>query len=141
MDRHIEWYDMLKRDGTRMYCPIPEAIKLDPVIKTYETGGSEGHLYVTRTPTFAGFKVGSTTQLVPRMYYYPQGTELLYCVKVDANLRQLEKEWITHLRRDDRVRLGRKREWFRGNHQVAIEVLHDMLRSHTGSHQTPTNSG
>lgn len=131
---------MLKRYGTRMYWPIPEAIKLDPVIKAYETGGSAGHLYVARTPTFTGFKVGSTTQLVPRMYYYPQGTELLYCVKVDANLRETEKEWIIRLRRDNRVRLGRKREWFRGNPQVAIEVLHDMLRSHTGPQQTPTNS-
>lgn len=127
MDRHIKWFEKLKIEKERLYFPIPEIFNMDPVIKSYEKGGDKGHLYIVKVPNEKGFKLGSTTQLIIRMYYYPIGTELLFCKKVDENLRKYEKKWICRLKRSKKFELYKGKEWFYGSHDYAIEILNDIL--------------
>lgn len=122
MDRHIEWFENIQKTGDRIYFPIPEMFNMDPIIKSYEKGGDTGHLYIVKVPNEKGFKIGSTTQLAIRMYYYPMGTELLFCKKVE-NLRKKERNWIKSLKKDERFNLYKGKEWFTGNYEDAIEYL------------------
>ena len=127
MDRHIKWFEKIKLEKERLYFPIPEIFHMDPVIKSYEKGGDKGHLYIVKVPNEKGFKIGSTTQLIIRMYYYPIDTELLFCKKVDENLRKHEKRWITVLKRSKKFELYKGKEWFYGAYECAIELLNDIL--------------
>lgn len=127
MERHIRWFEKIQIEKERLYFPIPDIFHMDPVIKSYEKGGDTGHLYVVKVPDDKGFKVGSTTQLLIRMYYYPIGTELLYCKKVECKLRKYEKEWIRRLKRSDNFELYKGKEWFYGSCEYAIEILNDIL--------------
>lgn len=127
MDRHIEWFERIQTSGERVYYPIPPILNIDPIVKPYTTGGDEGHLYIVRVPDSDNIKIGSTTQLVIRMYYYPVGTELLYCTKVSNKLRESEKKWINALKSDRRFEVAHGREWFYGSHLDAIDVLNDVI--------------
>lgn len=123
MERHVKWFENMKIKYERTYFPLPDMFHMDPVIKSYEKGGDEGHLYLVRVPDEKGFKIGSTTQLAIRMYYYPIGTELIFCIKLDTKLRDQEKIWISNLKKDKRFKLYKGREWFMGSCTDAIEVL------------------
>lgn len=127
MDRHIEWFERIHNRGERVYYPIPSILNIDPIVKSYTTGGDEGHLYIVRVPDSDTIKIGSTTQLVVRMYYYQVGTELLYCRKVPDKLRETEKKWIMSLKSDNRFKLAHGREWFYGSCSDAIDVLDEVI--------------
>jgi hypothetical protein len=127
MDRHIEWFESIQNSGERVYYPIPSILNIDPIVKSYTTGGDEGHLYIIKVPDDDAIKIGSTTQLVIRMYYYPIGTELLYCIKVPDRLRETEQKWIMSLKSDSRFNLAHGREWFYGSWADAIDVLNDVM--------------
>lgn len=129
MEKHIEWYEKIKNACIRTYFPIPDMFHIDPVVKSYIKGGCEGHIYIVKTPDDEndGFKIGSTTQLVIRMYYYPIGTELLFCKKVNENIRDYEKKCIRALKSDKRFKLRRGREWFKGSYEEAIKIVLQIL--------------
>jgi T5orf172 domain len=105
---------------------------LDPVIPPYMKFGQEGHLYIVKPPGLDEdqfvFKIGSTTQLLKRMYWYEPGTELVYSIYVKNSLRSLELRWIKELKRDARFKLVQGREYFHGSWEEAIKVL-DRMRS------------
>jgi len=126
MDRHIERYQTFIDSGERTL-PPPPILDMDPIIPPYIKYGQEGHLYIVKPPTYEEdqniFKVGSTTQLLKRMYWYEQGTELLYTIYTPTNLRIFEKNWITAIKRDNRFRLVKGREYFRGPWTEAIKLL------------------
>ena len=100
---------------------------LDPVIPPYMKFGQEGHLYVVKPPgqdvyEFQ-FKIGSTTQLLKRMYWYEPGTELMWTIYVPKDLRILEKNWIRSIKRDPRFTLVKGREYFSGSWEEAVKLL------------------
>jgi len=94
MDRHIERFQKFQESGERIL-PPPVIYDLDPIIPPYIKFGQEGHLYIVKPPGLDEdvhiFKVGSTTQLIKRMYWYEPGTELLYAIYVPDDLRRTEK--------------------------------------------------
>jgi len=139
MDRHLKWYENIKIKYERTYFPIPEMLHIDPFVKSYSKGGDEGHLYIVKLPHENGFKIGSTTQLIIRMYYYPIGTELLFCIKVESNLRREEKTWIKNLKKDKRFKLYKGREWFIGSHTEAIDILQKSIARHNVGPLVTTN--
>ena len=107
--------------------PPPPMYDLDPVIPPYMKFGQEGHLYVVKPPgqdvyEFQ-FKIGSTTQLLKRMYWYEPGTELMWTIYVPKDLRILEKNWIRSIKRDPRFTLVKGREYFSGPWQEAVKLL------------------
>ena len=69
------------------------------------------------------FKIGSTTQLLKRMYWYEPGTELMWATYVPKDLRILEKNWTRSIKRDPRFRLVKGREYFHGPWQQAVKLL------------------
>ena len=132
MDRHVEWFEKIKTQNERIYFPIPDMFHIDPIVKMYKKGGDEGHLYIVKVPDEKGFKIGSTTQLGIRMYYYPIGTELLFCKKVDERLRKHEQRWIRILKTDTkRFKLVKGREWFSGNYEDAIDIVLNFIKTYT----------
>ena len=100
---------------------------MDPVIPPYEKFGQEGHLYAVKPPgqdiDQRVFKVGSTTQLLKRLYWYEPGTELMWTIYVPNNLRILEKKWIEAVKRDQRFKLVKGREYFDGPWEEAVKIL------------------
>ena len=107
--------------------PPPPMYDLDPVIPPYMKFGQEGHLYVVKPPgqdvyEFQ-FKIGSTTQLLKRMYWYEPGTELMWTIYVPKDLRILEKNWIRSIKRDPRFTLVKGREYFSGSWEEAVKLL------------------
>jgi len=101
-------------------------LDLDPVIPPYEKFGNEGHLYIVKPPQEPGdslFKVGSTTQLLKRMYWYEPGTELLFSIYVPEKLRIMERQWIHELNKDPRFTRVKGREYFTGSWEDAMKVL------------------
>jgi hypothetical protein len=135
MERHVKWFEKIQTQKERTYYPIPDMFHIDPIVKMYNKGGDEGHLYIVKIPEQKGFKIGSTTQLGIRMYYYPIGTELLFCKKVDENLRKHEKRWIRILKNDKNFKLIKGKEWFSGNYEHAIDILLNFLKTYTYEYQ------
>ena len=85
MERHVERLTKFQETGERIL-PPPPIFDLDPIIPPYQKFGEVGHLYIVRPPgqepdEFV-FKIGSTTQLLKRMYWYEQGTELLFSILI-----------------------------------------------------------
>lgn len=126
MEQHIERFQKFKETGERLL-PPPAIFDLDPVIPPYIKFGQEGHLYIVRPPGLDEeqyiFKLGSTTQLLKRMYWYEQGTELLYAIYVPKNLRLIEKSWIKALNRSEKFTLVKGREYFKGSWKDAIHLM------------------
>ena len=94
MNRHVERLALFQSSGKRLL-PPPPILDLDPIIPPYEKFGEEGHLYIVKPPQEPGegvFKVGSTTQLLKRMYWYEPGTELLFSIYVPEKLRIMERQ-------------------------------------------------
>ena len=127
MDRHMERFVKFQETGERLL-PPPPIYDLDPVIPPYAKFGQEGHLYVVKPPgqdvDEFHFKIGSTTQLLKRMYWYEPGTELMYSIHVSKDLRILEKKWIQAIKRDPRFTLIKGREYFHGPWEEAVNLLH-----------------
>jgi hypothetical protein len=126
MERHVERLVKFEETGDRVL-PPPPMYDLDPVIPPYMKFGQEGHLYVVKPPgqdvyEFQ-FKIGSTTQLLKRMYWYEPGTELMWTIYVPKDLRILEKNWIRSIKRDPRFTLVKGREYFSGPWQEAVKLL------------------
>ena len=97
--------------------PPPPILDLDPIIPPYEKFGDEGHLYIVKPPQDPGdclFKVGSTTQLLKRLYWYEPGTELLFSIYVPEKLRIMERRWIRELNKDSSFALVKGKEYFSG---------------------------
>ena len=67
--------------------------------------------------------MGSTTQLLKRLYWYEPGTELMWTIYVPNNLRILEKKWIEAVKRDQRFKLVKGREYFDGPWEEAVKIL------------------
>lgn len=126
MDRHLERFTMFHETGERLL-PPPPMYDLDPVITPYEKFGQEGHLYVVEPPGQEvdefQFKIGSTTQLLKRMYWYEPGTELMWSMYVPDGLRNLEKNWTRSIKRDPRFKLVKGREYFNGPWRDAVKLL------------------
>jgi len=126
MDRHVERFTKFAESGERVL-PPPPMYDLDPVIPPYEKFGQAGHLYVVKPPgqdvDEFHFKIGSTTQLLKRMYWYEPGTELMWVIHVPTDLRILEKKWISSIKRDPRFRLVKGREYFHGPWEEAVKLL------------------
>ena len=125
MDRHVERFVTFRETGDRVL-PPPPMYDLDPVIPPYEKFGQEGHLYIVTPPgqdegEFT-FKVGSTTQLLKRLYWYEPGTELMWVHHVPGDLRSLEKNWIRAIKRDPRFQLVKGREYFTGPWAEAVKL-------------------
>jgi hypothetical protein len=126
MERHVERLVKFEETGERLL-PPPLMYDLDPVIPPYMKFGQEGHLYVVKPPgqdvyEFQ-FKIGSTTQLLKRMYWYEPGTELMWTIYVPKDLRILEKNWIRSIKRDPRFTLVKGREYFSGSWEEAVKLL------------------
>ena len=126
MERHVERLVKFEETGERLL-PPPPMYDLDPVIPPYMKFGQEGHLYVVKPPgqdvyEFQ-FKIGSTTQLLKRMYWYEPGTELMWTIYVPKVLRILEKNWIRFIKRDPRFTLVKGREYFNGPWEEAVKLL------------------
>lgn len=122
----MERYTRFEETGDRVL-PPPPMYDLDPVIPPYMKFGQEGHLYVVKPPgqdvyEFQ-FKIGSTTQLLKRMYWYEPGTELMWTIYVPKDLRILEKNWTRSIKRDPRFRLVKGREYFNGPWEEAVKLL------------------
>ena len=111
--------------------PPPPMYDLDPVIPPYLKFGQEGHLYIVKPPGLDEdqfvFKIGSTTQLLKRMYWYEPGTELMYSIYVQNSLRSTEARWIFNLKKDHRFTLVKGREYFSGPWREAIKILDSIL--------------
>lgn len=126
MDRHVERFTKFQETGERLL-PPPPMYDMDPVIPPYEKFGQEGHLYAVKPPgqdiDQCVFKVGSTTQLLKRLYWYEPGTELMWTIYVPNNLRILEKKWIQAVKRDQRFKLVKGREYFDGPWEEAVKIL------------------
>ena len=125
MDRHVERFTKFQETGQRLL-PPPPILDLDPVIPPYEKFGNEGHLYIVKPPQEPGdslFKVGSTTQLLKRMYWYEPGTELLFSIYVPEKLRIMERQWIHELNKDPSFTRFKGREYFTGSWEDAMKVL------------------
>ena len=101
-------------------------LDLDPIIPPYEKFGEEGHLYIVKPRQDPGedvFKVGSTTQLLKRMYWYEPGTELLFSIYVPKKLRIMERQWIHELKKDPNFTLVKGKEYFRGSWEDAMKLI------------------
>jgi T5orf172 domain len=125
MERHVERLTKFQETGQRLL-PPPPMLDLDPVIPPYEKFGNEGHLYIVKPPQDPGdrlFKVGSTTQLLKRMYWYEPGTELLFSIYVPEKLRIMERQWIHELNKDPKFTRVKGREYFTGSWEDAVKVL------------------
>ena len=126
MERHVLRLTKFQETGERIL-PPPPILDLDPVIPAYAKFGTEGHLYIVRPPgqepdEFT-FKIGSTTQLLKRMYWYEPGTELLYSIYTENSLRPMELRWIQALNKDPRFKLVKGREYFSGSWKDAVKLL------------------
>ena len=126
MDRHVLRLTKFQETGERIL-PPPPMLDLDPVIPSYPKFGGEGHLYIVRPtgqePDEFTFKIGSTTQLLKRMYWYEPGTELLYSIYTENSLRSMELHWIHALKKDPRFRLVKGREYFSGPWKDAVKLI------------------
>lgn len=123
----MERFKKFQESGDRLL-PPPPMYDLDPVIPPYMKFGQEGHLYIVKPPgqdvdEFC-FKIGSTTQLLKRMYWYEPGTELMWSLYVPEKLRILEQNWIKTIKRDPRFVLVKGREYFSGSWMDAVRLLH-----------------
>ena len=129
MDRHVQRFTHFQGAGERLL-PPPPMYDLDPVIPPYPKFGQEGHLYIVKPPGLDEdqfiFKIGSTTQLLKRMYWYEQGTELMYSIYVPNSLRSMELQWIRRVSRDARFKLVKGREYFSGPWREAIKILNEI---------------
>ena len=126
MERHVLRLTKFQESGERIL-PPPPMLDLDPIIPPYTKFGDEGHLYIVRPPgqdpdEFT-FKIGSTTQLLKRMYWYEPGTELLYSIYIQNSLRLMELKWIHCIKKDPRFKLVKGREYFRGSWKDAISLI------------------
>ena len=126
MDRHVERLTKFQETGERLL-PPPPMLDIDPIIPPYQKFGDVGHLYIVKPPgqepdEFV-FKIGSTTQLLKRMNWYEQGTELLFSILIQNSLRSMEDRWIKELKKDARFKLVRGKEYFSGNWEEAVKIL------------------
>jgi T5orf172 domain len=130
MEQHVKRFTHFQESGSRLL-PPPPMYDLDPVIPPYPKFGQEGHLYIVKPPGLDEdqfvFKIGSTTQLLKRMYWYEPGTELKYSIHIPNSLRSTELQWIESIRRDKRFTLVKGREYFSGPWEEAIKIL-DKIR-------------
>lgn len=130
MERHVERFENFHRTGERLL-PPPPIYDLDPVIPPYMKFGQEGHLYIVKPPGQDEdqliFKIGSSTQLLKRMYWYEPGTELMYSIYVQNSMRSIESRWIKAVKRDSRFKLVKGREYFSGPWKDAIRILDPIL--------------
>jgi len=125
MDRHVERLTLFQSSGQRLL-PPPPMLDLDPIIPPYEKFGEEGHLYIVKPPQDPGdhvFKVGSTTQLLKRMYWYEPGTELLFSIYIPGKLRIMERQWIHAIKKDPSFALIKGREYFSGSWESALKLI------------------
>lgn len=122
----MERFTTFQATGERLL-PPPPMYDLDPVIPPYMKFGHEGHLYIVKPPGQEPdefhFKIGSTTQLLKRMYWYEPGTELMWSMYVPDRLRILEQNWAKAIKRDSRFRLVKGREYFSGPWLEAMKLL------------------
>jgi hypothetical protein len=126
MDRHLLRLTKFQEFGERIL-PPPPMLDLDPIIPSYTKFGNEGHLYIVKPPgqdpdEFI-FKIGSTTQMLKRMYWYEPGTELLYSIYIQNSLRLMELKWIQRIKKDPRFKLVKGREYFSGSWKDAISLI------------------
>ena len=109
----------------------PNRMGLPPVesyIKKYNYKDGEGHLYIVKPwPDLEIFKVGITTALENRMYWYDPGVELLYLRHTKTDLRFNETLLIRQLRNDPRFTLVKGREYFSGPVTDAIHIINNIL--------------
>jgi hypothetical protein len=126
MERHVLRFSKFQENGERIL-PPPPMLDLDPVIPAYTKFGNEGHLYIVKPPGQEPgefiFKIGSTTQLMKRMYWYEPGTELLYSIYIENCLRSKELKWIQSIKKDPIFRLIKGREYFSGSWKDAIKLI------------------
>jgi hypothetical protein len=126
MERHVERFKNFQETGERIL-PPPSIYDIDPIIPKYIKFGQEGHLYIVKPPGLDEdlniFKVGSTTQLLKRMYWYEPGTELLYAIYIQDNLRSVEKSWIKSLQKNKDFTLVKGREYFSGSWENALQFI------------------
>ena len=134
MESHIDRFVKFRDVGERLL-PPPPMYDLDPVIPPYMKFGQEGHLYIVKPPGLDEdqfvFKIGSTTQLLKRMYWYEPGTELMWTLYIPKSLRILEKNWIRSIKRDPRFTLVKGREYFSGPWREAIGLLQESMNFKT----------
>jgi len=132
MDQHVKRFTHFQETGDRLL-PPPPMYDLDPVTPPYVKFGQEGHVYIVKPPGLDEdqfvFKIGSTTQLLKRLYWYEPGTELMYSLYVPNSLRSIELQWIKRIRRDQRFRLVKGREYFSGPWEGAIEILNEIRQT------------
>jgi len=122
---------LFQESGERLL-PPPPIYDMDPVIPQYAKGGQEGHLYIVKPPGLDEdqfiFKIGSTTQILKRMYWYDPGTELLFSIYVPNSLRSIELRWIKNIKKDPRFKLFKRREYFSGQWREALAILTEILK-------------
>ena len=121
MDRHVERLTKFHETGQRIL-PPPPILDLDPIIPPYEKFGDEGHLYIVKPPQDPGdclFKVGSTTQLLKRMYW---DRVTIFNLR-SRELRIMERQWIHELNKDPRFALVKGKEYFSGCWESATGKL------------------
>lgn len=97
-------------------------------IKKYDPKIDEGHLYIVKPWVDLDiFKVGITSALEKRMYWYDPGVELIYLRHTKTDLRFNETLWVRKLRRDQRFTLVKGREYFSGPIKDAIHIINNIL--------------
>lgn len=110
----------------------------------YENGGDKGWIYLARTPATMNyipdgctvFKVGRTVNLPSRFSYYPEGTEVLFTVLCETNLRVIERKIIEKFKNscmfDWEKRFGN--EYFSGEISVAISDIMKIWDTNGGDY-------
>lgn len=112
----------VNRDG---YPPL----RSDSYLQTYgsEHNWESGHLYIVKPYQDREiYKLGRTTHIEKRMYWYEPGVELMYCVLVHEHLNLIEKMWIHKIKTDDRFTIVQGYEYFTGPYEEAIKILGDV---------------
>lgn len=88
-----------------------------------------GHLYIVKPWNDKEiYKLGITTFLENRMYWYDPGVELIFCVLVRQNLKLIEALWLTWIKHDARFKIVQGREYFTGPVDEAIRMVEQIRR-------------
>lgn len=98
-------------------------------VKDYTGDFNTGHLYIVKPYEDKDiYKLGLSTFLENRMYWYDPGVELVYCVLVRNNLKLIERLWITWLKHDKRFKIVKGYEYFTGPVDEAIRIVEQLRR-------------